>query len=335
MNCNTQEEREALAAFVAETWVKGEQQNFRVYKNGIYSRDMTTLFKIFPPVESFEAPDGVKLIKFGAGSGLEGLRRLTLPESVDEIEAMAFENCPDLEYADIHARNIKNSAFVYCRSLKEVRLHDGLEKIGGYAFAYTGIKKLTLPPSVREIEKYILQNADLTELTLELYSKNGALPRMHELTVGTGALLTVLSAETNEKLYEFVILKRIDDMISDHGIDFTEYDELFKPNFNEQRFSIRTGLRAARVRLALLNKEDEEKRAFFEEYIDNAAFLIMMNAIIEYPENSSKNIIMEGTYLDLVTDDTLTMLVDQSAEIGKTEVTARLLQYQSERRRRG
>ena len=307
-----------------------------IYENGIYNKEMTELYYIFLTEECvgghFEVPAGVKRIKSGAGRMLKGLRRLTIPESVEVIEGKAFEYCFDLEYADIGAQNIGQRAFCSCNSLKEVNLRNGLQKIEDHAFAYSDIQKLTMPPSVRDIGLYILQNADPTCLTLEVYSINGTLPKMHGSPSEFGTLLVVHSAETNEKLCEFVILGKINKVFTEHGVDFTGYDEPFKRDFSSQGFSFKVGLRAAQVRLAGLGEADEEKREFFKEYISNAAFLITLNAVIQYPNPRTDADITEETYLDLITDDDLLGIIDQAAQMGKPEVTVRLLQYQHDKR---
>ena len=309
-----------------------------VCKNGIYSKDMTVLYYIFSPDVfingCYEVPAGVKLIRGGAGRALRGLRRLTIPESVDAVEDRAFEDCPYLEYADIGAHNIALRAFCGCNSLKEIRLSDHLQKIGDHAFAYTEIQKLTIPPSVRDIGQYILQNADPTCLTLEIYSKNGVLPKMHGSPAEVGTLIVILSSETNEKLCEFVMLGRINKVFTEHGIDFTRYDESFSMNFNSQGFPVKVGFRAAQVRLSQLDESDYEKREFFKQYIANAAFLITLNAVMSYPNPAFDDNIKQTTYLDFVTDDDLLGLIDEAAQLNKPELTAWLMQFNHERKSR-
>ena len=337
MSGNTRYVAEEIAAQLGADIVEISPENpyFCVCENGLYSKDMAKLYYIFSPEGCFEVPEGVKRIKTGAGRYIKGLRKLIIPKSVVTVEKNAFEYCYDLEYADIQARDIGLRAFSSCNSLKEVRLSDELQTIGDHAFAYTDITELTIPPSVREIGQYILQNADPTLLTLTLYSKDGALPKMHGSSVESGTLIRILSVETNEKLCEFVALGRIGKVFTKRGVDFSKYDELFKQDFNSQRFSLRSGIRAAQFRLKYLNElndTDGEKRELFKQYLENAAFLITLNAIIQYPNETFDDVITGRTYLELVSDDDLLGLIDESARLGKTEVTARLLQYQHERK---
>ena len=167
------------------------------------------------------------------------------------------------------------------------------------------------------------------ENALEMYYDRGAL---NGCPAEEGTLLIARSPDTGEKLCEFIILGDINKVFTEHGIDFSEYDDQFRQTFNDQDFSIRTGIRAAQVRLSQLNEADTEKRELFTQYIYDASFLIMMSAIIQYPEGTSKTDITDDTYLDLVSDDDLSGLIDEAAEIGKPEITAFLMQKMHERK---
>ena len=276
-------------------------------------------------------PEGVKRIKSRAGYMVKGLRRLTIPESVDEIEDGAFEYCDDLEYADIHARNIGNRAFCSCNRLKEVILREGVQKIGDQAFAYTDINRLILPPGVRDIGHYILLNADPTEQTLEVYLNNGALPKTHGLPAEAGTLFIARSPETNEKVCEFVILGKVNKVITPRGVDFSEYDRMFRKTFSAGT-DFRKGFRAAHTRLGSPYEPDGEARRFYEEYIAEAACLILLELITQHPDKVSVSGITGGIYLELVTDEGLLKLIDASARSGMTELTAVLMQKLHERR---
>lgn len=297
--------------------ISPENPYFCLRENGIYSKDMTKLYYIFSPEKysdgCFEIAEGVELIKHGAGAGLTGLRKLVIPEGVTEIEDSTFE-C--------------------CYSLKEVSFPNTLREIGNRAFAEIGIKKLTLPPNIRGLGADIVGNRGPSghDLTLEIYMKDGALPKMVH-PVPFGGLLVVRSPETNEKLFEFVLLKRIDNMtFTEQGIDYAEYDELFKDKFSFKGFTWKAGFRAAQVRLQYIDESDKEKREFFKNYTAETAWLIALNSVLHYPNEESDGDIADDTYLDFVTDKELLRLIDKSIEEHKPEVTARLLQYTHERK---
>lgn len=169
------------------------------------------------------------------------------------------------------------------------------------------------------------------EKTLEMYYDGGAISEIHGCPAENGTLLIARSPDTDEKLCEFVILGNINKVFTEHGIDFSEYDDMFRQTFNDQDFTMKTGIYAAQVRLRNLGAADEEKRALFEQYIFDAAFLIMMSALIQYPEGTSQKDITDDKYLDLVSDDDLMGLIDEAAELGKPEITAFLMQKLHER----
>lgn len=316
-----------------------EKSGYRIYKNGVYNRTMTELHKILPLPENsdgtFEIPEGVKRIMTQVCIDLKGLRRLIIPKSVEEIGFAAFSHCSDLEYADIHAKTIDWRAFTSCNKLKEVRLHDGLEKIGDEAFAYTDIKKLSLPPSVRDIGHDILYNADPLEQTLEIYLNNGALPKSHGLPAENGTLLIARSPETNEIVCEFVILGKITRVFTPNGIDFTEYDKIFHKTFSQGN-AFRNGFKAAEARLRCPFGMDAEKRRYYEEYIAFAASLVLLDIITKRPGVSVGEITDDFTnsiYFGLVDEEGLLKLIDASARAENTELTAFLMQKLREKKR--
>ena len=287
-----------------------------IHKNGIYSKDMKTLYYIFSPEKysdgCFEVAEGVELIKHGAGAGHTGLQKLVIPEGVTEIEDGAFE---------------------LCYSLKEISFPNTLRKIGNRAFAEIGVKKLTVPPTIQELGANIIGNRGPSghDLTLEVYMKDGALPKM-VCPVPDGGLVVVLSAETNEKLFEFVMLERVDMFLTEQGIDFAKYDELFKISSNRKYSDYNKDvIRAAQVRLQYVDRSDNEKRELFKKYIVDAAWIIAHNSVTQYPNEYTDGDIAEDTYLDLIPDELLTPLIDEAIQLKKPEVTARLLQYKHER----
>ena len=82
-----------------------------------------------------DIPDGVEIIGERAFEGCAlTLRSVTIPPSVREIRARAFNDC------------------MY---LTEVRIPEGVEVIGAFAFAHCGdLKRVEIPGSVREIGAY-------------------------------------------------------------------------------------------------------------------------------------------------------------------------------------
>lgn len=85
-----------------------------------------------------------------------GIKRLTLPSSIEFIGKLAFYECENLEYADLSVAHslkaIGERAFDSCETLRRVLLNDGLETICERCFAASGLAEVSIPGSVRSIE---------------------------------------------------------------------------------------------------------------------------------------------------------------------------------------
>lgn len=349
---------------------------FCVYENGVYSKDMTMLYYIFLPEEfnggSFEVPARVKQINCSAGRALRGLCGLTIRKGVTEIGDSAFESCFDLEYADIGAKGIGSEAFLKCKklksvkllrtndiggsafkgciSLKEIKLPDSLHIIGGHAFLETGIKKLTVPYSVKELWGEICSKNTLLEIYIK---KNGALPFEYNGNIAeTGTLISVRSCEKGEKdkpLFEFVILQDIGIVFQKDGVDFSEYDATLKRRaapknafhyfrYDElpvhaanERADTETTMLAAWARVHCPYKLDAETREFYRNYVAEKGEIFLMLGIYN---DITADMVAEYKFLDMLGEDALLKLIDCSAEEGRTEITAVLLQKLHERKKK-
>lgn len=105
-----------------EIEISPDNKKYRVFGQGIYNTDMTKLYHIFSPGETFSVPAEVQIIMDRAGCALKGMKKLIVPESTALIDKGAFEGCTDLEEADIKAKNIGNRAFYGCKSLTSLSL---------------------------------------------------------------------------------------------------------------------------------------------------------------------------------------------------------------------
>ena len=74
------------------------------------------------------------------------LEDIKIPESVQEIDDYAFYGCTELEDVDITSDS-------------------ALKGIFDYAFAYSGIKSLSMPDQLEEIGSYAFIGAKLDEIT--------------------------------------------------------------------------------------------------------------------------------------------------------------------------
>lgn len=110
---------------------------------------------------SFPSPSengtDVPVGKIGAQAFMENpaITEVTIPEGIETIGFRAFYGCENLKKAsipasitswDCNSNNIESGAFCNCTGLTELTLADGLEIIGGYAFAgCTALESVRLP----------------------------------------------------------------------------------------------------------------------------------------------------------------------------------------------
>ena len=119
-------------------------------------------------------PKKVKIVEQGCFSWCENLKTIKLPAAVTKIENSAFEYCTKLK--KVKGKNKKlisigYSAFSYCESLADIRTPKvreienlafygtgltkinltKLEKLGDSAFAYSKLKSVTIPGTVKSV----------------------------------------------------------------------------------------------------------------------------------------------------------------------------------------
>ena len=106
-------------------------------------------------ITALDLPDSVEYIgeKAFMGSTVE---TASIPESVTEFGAHIFYNCPNLSYVELpsNLKEIPEGMFWSCTSLKRISLPNGLEKIGNAAFYGSGLERITIPESVKEIDAW-------------------------------------------------------------------------------------------------------------------------------------------------------------------------------------
>ena len=92
----------------------------------------------------------------GKGSFCEsGIERIVIPKSVEEIQDSAFEFCKSLKDVAFEAgstlKKIDNFAFLGCTSLRNILFPDGLEAIGTNCFKSSGLEEVVLPVGVKSV----------------------------------------------------------------------------------------------------------------------------------------------------------------------------------------
>lgn len=123
-----------------------------------------------------EVPDTVTYIGDGAFRFIENMKTIEIPDSVAYIGVSAFEGCESLAEVRIPSgiTQIADRAFADCWALKKVELNEGLRIIGYCAFAYTGVKNIKFPSSLRFIDQYAFiscgeKKFDFSDVSQNLY----------------------------------------------------------------------------------------------------------------------------------------------------------------------
>lgn len=135
----------------------------------LFSDDGTELEK-FPSKyegETYTVPEGVKRIKRYAFANCK-IKKVILPESLEEIEECAFYNAASLE---------------------SVEFNEGLRVIGMHAFSGCDLRSVKLPESLRVIKENAFEdNTELSEITIpenvsKLYHPFGGCLSLKEITI--------------------------------------------------------------------------------------------------------------------------------------------------------
>ena len=125
-------------------------------------------------VERITLPSGVTSISDNAFNNCVSLTDIEIPDTVTSIGNSAFSGCISLEEIDIpdSVTSIGSSAFSGCTGIKkinsdtdgELRLPEGLETIGSYAFQnLTQITSVVVPDSVTSIGSYAFSGCNAVE----------------------------------------------------------------------------------------------------------------------------------------------------------------------------
>ncbi len=94
------------------------------------------------------------------------IREVRIGEGITELYHSLFWRFTDISKVTLPStlKVIDGDVFYYNKSLTEITLPDGLEKIGSEAFAESGITKINLPEGLKEIGYRAFYNTPLTEI---------------------------------------------------------------------------------------------------------------------------------------------------------------------------
>ncbi len=112
--------------------------------------------------------DGVIALGGNAFFNCPQLVRVALPATLSQLPYFLFSQCAALSQVTIPdgVTNIGDSAFFGCASLAEINLPAGVKKIGGAAFAGSGLTHLTIPGGVNQFGDAFSDCDSLTNVVL-------------------------------------------------------------------------------------------------------------------------------------------------------------------------
>ena len=130
--------------------------------DALYTKDGKTLIALARPVKAYSVLDGCQRVAKKACMGILALESITLPNSLNELEDYAFAHtglkrlvCPQ------SLKVIGERSFFHCKKLANVELNEGLESIGAFAFAESGLEAIRVSSSVVSIGNCIAENTNV------------------------------------------------------------------------------------------------------------------------------------------------------------------------------
>lgn len=307
---------------------------------------------------------GCTLIDENAFSRLNSLKSAAI--DCKYIKDEAFTNCTRLENITLkNTISIGKCAFLRCAA-RSIKLPETLTALDDEAFNGTHINHLTIPPSVTKLGDglipsqwyYFDHNPEI-----EIYIKDGkaAFWDPHITHIQWHIKIIVRSEDTGEILCKFLSLDHLEMVLTDHGIDFTEYDR----QLAEMGSDGVTMIEAARMRIkdpvgmregmleklkeyvSEKNKEDLKRRMDYSYHFRPLKNTEEYDSFEHYDELSGKaliELILYSKEKDLppvtkiltdhlhyrinnsITVKDLAEMIRCSSQLGFTELTAALMQ---------
>lgn len=116
-------------------------------------RIRASAFKSCANITELYFPDSLKYVGTDVCTNMTGLKKVDIGHGLRNFGSNMFRKCEALKEVVMHEQilSIGHAAFNECTELSHIELNEGLEIIGQFAFAYTNIKGITIPPSVNTI----------------------------------------------------------------------------------------------------------------------------------------------------------------------------------------
>lgn len=118
-------------------------------------------------ISSLIVPENVTFLGAGAFNNCKNLETADLQCNVESLPYYILENCTSLKSAKLsdHIKTLQGRTFFSCSSLTDVTLPSGLETIGDDAFTgCTALKEITLPATLKDIRSSFKQCTGLERI---------------------------------------------------------------------------------------------------------------------------------------------------------------------------
>ena len=174
-----------------------------------------------PPVRTVVIKEGVTSIGGAAFRDCATLTDIILPESVTLIEAGAFANCTALKALPLldHVQDIQTNAFLGCTSLDNIAIPAHLYRVDGFS-GCTGLTSVAIPEGVEEIGGWAF--ADCTSLQ-EVYIPKSVTFIGQEAFAGCDSLRDVYYGGTKSEFYGDIWFEYgLDDSMKSATIHYAE-----------------------------------------------------------------------------------------------------------------
>ena len=125
-------------------------------------------------------PNSIEQIQSGAFGGCTSLANINIPANVQLIGDDAFSGCTSLRTLSMgqSVATIGANAFAHCTALRSITLNEGLTTIGSFAFdGCTALTDITLPDSLEELGTGVFRHAESLE-TINFPSLITAIPNV-------------------------------------------------------------------------------------------------------------------------------------------------------------
>lgn len=132
------------------------------------------------------------------------IKEVTIPDSVTKMGKEVFGDCPYLRTVTWSKglKTIPQRTFTYCPVLEEMRLPATVTTIGKYAYSGSGIRRLSVPKSVKKIDQNAFHGCENLTLFVAKGSYAETFAKNNKLAYDNGAIANAV-IEQNGIQYEY------------------------------------------------------------------------------------------------------------------------------------